>query len=142
MSRQTVPYIKFKPQNLNDATWRALIEAWENGLSDREAAFHVSKKDGTQDMTPAEVTELLANDENLSDLKVALGTDLISKAKITVADALNEGDIKTAKWYLEKKAADEFASKSAVELNNAVISLSLDEKRKAAQEFIENLENE
>lgn len=141
MSRQTVPYLKFKPKDFNDATWRAITEAWENGLSDRETAFYVSKKDGTQEFTPTEFAEIVNNNSDLSDLKVALASDLIRKAKFTVNESLQEGDIKTAKWYLEKKAADEFCSKSAVEVNKAVVTLSIEEKEKVAEELLKKLED-
>ena len=84
-----------------------------NGLSDREAAFRASREG-----------------------------DLISTAKMTVSKSLKKGDIKTAKWYLERKAADEFSTKSAVAFEGGVIELSLEEKEKALKELVEKFDNE
>lgn len=141
MSRQSVPFIKFKPSELNDATWRALTEAWGNGLSDRETAFYVCKKDGATDMTAQEIRELKDKYPDVADLEVSLKSDLLAMSKMTIADALREGDIKTAKWYAERKGADEFSTKQAVALEGAVIELSIEEKRQATKEYIEKMKN-
>lgn len=137
MSRQSIKYPKYKPNNINDLTWRALIEAWENGLSDREAAFHVQKKGGT--LTAEDIQTLIVDNPELGELKVALASDLLSLAKGTIAEALREGDIKTAKWYAERKGADEFSTKQAVALEGAVIELSIEEKRQATKDYIESM---
>ena len=141
MSRQSVPFIKFKPSELNDATWRALTEAWGNGFSDRETAFYVCKKDGAADMTAQEIRELKDKYPDVADLEVSLKSDLLAMSKMTIADALREGDIKTAKWYAERKGPDEFSTKQAVALEGAVIELSIEEKRQATQEYIEQMKN-
>lgn len=140
MSRQQVPFIKFKPNELNDATWRALIEAWSNGFSDREAAFYVCKQNGASDMTAQEIMELKVKHPDVGDLEVSLKSDLLAMSKMTIADALREGDIKTAKWYAERKGADEFSTKQAVALEGAVIELSIEDKEKALKEMVEKFE--
>ena len=92
-------------------------------------------------MTAEDIRTLLHDNPDLEDLKVSLASDLLSMAKGTIAEALREGDIKTAKWYAERKGADEFSTKQAVALEGAVIELSIEEKRKATKDYIESMKN-
>ena len=141
MSRQKTPYARLKPKRIKDATWRAVIEAWENGLSDREAAFRASRREDTDDITAEDIRIWCKDDPEIGELRANLISDLLSSAKLTVADAVKEGDVKTAKWYLERKAADEFSTKQAVAFEGAVIELSLEDKEKALKEMVEKFES-
>lgn len=141
MSRQKVRFIQQKPKGIKDATWRAVIEAWENGLSDREAAFRASKREDADAITADDIRMWCKDDPKVGELRANLHSDLLSSAKLTVADALREGDVKTAKWYLERKAADEFSTKQAVAFEGAVIEVSLEEKEKALKELMEQFHN-
>lgn len=141
MSRQKVPFIQQKPKKIKDATWRAVVEAWENGLSDREAAFRASKIEDADAITAEDIRTWCKDDPSVGELRANLMSDLLSSAKLTVADALREGDVKTAKWYLERKAADEFSTKQAVAFEGAVVELSLEEKEKALKEMMEQFHN-
>ena len=131
--RVFMAFEKLKPEKLNDAAWEAIIEAWENGLSDREASFRASKISG-QDITADDLRKWCKDDAELGELRANLQSDLLSEAKLTVADALRGKDTRTARWYLERKAADEFSTKQAVAFEGAVIELSMDEKEKALKE--------
>lgn len=139
MSRQKTAYAGLKPKHIKDATWRAVIEAWENGLSDREAAFRAGKFGEV--ITVTDIKKWIADNPDIGELKSMLESDLRSAAKLTVADALREGDVKTAKWYLERKAPDEFSTKASIEFENAVVALTLDEKEEALKQMIENFES-
>ena len=139
MSRQKIPYAGLKPKDIKDATWRAVVEAWENGLSDREAAFRASKNG--EYTTVKEIKKWINDNPEIGELKSMLEADLRSSAKVTVAGALRDGDIKTAKWYLERKAADEFSTKSSIEFENAVVTLSLEEKEDALKQYVESFES-
>ena len=139
MSRQKTPYAGLKPKDVKDATWRAVVEAWENGLSDREAAFRASKYGDYT--TVADIKGWIKDNPEIGELKAMLESDLRSSAKIVVADAIREGDSKTAKWYLERKAADEFSTKASIEFENAVVALTLDEKADALKQFVEDFES-
>lgn len=136
----STPFLKYKPKEVKDAVWSAVIEAWENGLSDREASFRASRATGI-DIKADDIRQWIKNDAEIGELRASLQSDLLSNAKLTVADALREGDIKTAKWYLERKAADEFSTKQAVAFEGAVIELSLEEKEKALKEMVEKFHN-
>ena len=135
--RVFMAFNKLKPKKLNDAAWEAIIEAWENGLSDREASFRASKISG-QDITADDLRQWCKDDPELGELRANLQSELLSEAKLTVADALRGKDTRTARWYLERKAADEFSTKQAVAFEGAVVELSLEEKERRLQELVEN----
>ena len=139
--RVFMAFNKLKPEKLNDAAWEAIIEAWENGLSDREASFRASKISG-QDITADDLRKWCKDDPDLGELRANLLSDLLSEAKLTVADALRGKDTRTARWYLERKAADEFSTKQAVAFEGAVVELSLEEKERRLQELVENALND
>ena len=93
-----IAFKKLKPKKLNDVAWEAIIEAWENGLSDREASFRASKISG-QDITADDLRKWCKDDPELGELRANLQSDLLSEAKLTVADALRSKDTRTARWY-------------------------------------------
>ena len=126
-----------RPKELNEVAWEAIIEAWENGLSDREAAFRASKKSG-QEVTADDLRKWCKENPELGELRANLQSDLLSEAKLTVADALRNKDTRTARWYLERKASDEFSTKQAVAFEGAVVELSLEEKERRLKELVEN----
>ena len=144
MSRHKVRFSKLKPNGIKDATWGYVIEAWENGLSDREAAFFASKNEDSDEITADDVRLWCKDDPEVGELRANLQSGLLSKAKIKIAESLDSDDreaIRTARWYLERKAADEFSTKQAVAFEGAVVELSLDEKEKALKEMMEQFHN-
>lgn len=58
------------------------------------------------------------------------------QAKINIAEGIENGDIDTSKWYLERKEKKEFSTKQelevAAEVNNPMAELTLEELRKLA----------
>ena len=130
-------FIELKPKNVDTAAWGIVIEAWENGLSDREAAFRVSKNTGKM-LKASDIQAWYKNDPEIAELRANLMNELLASAKLTIAETLRDPDnrerIKTARWYAERKGADEFSTKQAVAFEGAVIELSLEEKEKALKE--------
>ena len=140
--RLPTPYRKLKPNDINDLTWRILVEAWENGLSDREVSLRLCKSPKAKQMTSQEIRKLVNSNPDIADLKAMLSLELVTSAKDTVASAVKKGDLKTAKWYLERKAADEFSTKAAVAFESAVIELSIEDKEKALKQMIKGFESD
>ena len=134
-------FLALKPQGVTEEAWFAVIEAWENGLSDREAAFRASRE-GEALFTASEIKGWIKQNPEIGELRAYLQDDLISTAKMTVSKSLKKGDIKTAKWYLERKAADEFSTKSAVAFEGGVIELTMEDKEKALNDLVEKYESE
>lgn len=130
-------FLNKKPNKVAAEVWEKVVEAWENGLSDNEAAFRVQKLLGI-DLKASEIREWCKEYPEVGELRANLLSDLLSSAKLTIAKTLRDrGDkenVKTARWYLERKAADEFSTKSAVAFEGAVVELSLEEKEKMLKE--------
>lgn len=142
MARVKTPYLEYKPKKLKDATWRAIISAWENGASDKEVSLILVKEGKKVDhLSATEVHQLYSTDKKVCDLKEMLNYDLVNAARQNIAKAVKKGDVKSAKWYLERKAADEFSTKQAVAFEGAVIELSIEDKEKALKDMVEKFED-
>lgn len=139
MSRQKVPFVKVKPKKVKDAVWSMVVEAWENGLSDREASFRVQKFLG-EDLKADDIRSWCRDYPEVGELRANLQNDVLMNSKLVIAEAVRSGDIKTAKWYAERKGADEFSTKQAVAFEGAVIELSLEEKEKKLKELVEEFD--
>lgn len=142
MARVKTPYLRIKPNDMNDLTWRIIVEAWENGFSDREVSLLLAKNPKAKQMTTQDLRKLVNNNPDIADLKALLSVELIAKSKQTIGEAVRDGDLKTAKWLLERKASDEFSTKSAVAVENAVIELSIQDKEEALKQMIDKFESD
>lgn len=137
MSTKKVPYESLKPNNVDAEVWSTVVEAWENGLSDREAALLVSR--GTKTVFKAsDIAKWKKDNPDIAELQAFLEVSVRTDAKLNIAEAIRAGKTKTAQWYLERKASDEFSTKSAVAFEGAVVELSLEEKEKALKDLVEN----
>lgn len=137
MAEKRVPFAKLKPRGLKSETWKLVISAWENGLSDREAAF-IASRDGNAYVTEQDIKEWVASSAEIASLKDFLQNDILSQAKLNIADNIRDGNVSTSKWYLERKAPDEFSSKAAVAFEGAVIGLTMEEKQAEIDKLLEN----
>lgn len=137
MSTGRIPYVRLKPKNIDAKAWKEIVTAWENGLSDREASFRASR-DSDVYITETQIKEMVAKSPDIASLRDFLLTDIVSKAKMNIADNIRDGNISTSKWYLERKAADEFSSKAAVAFEGAVIGLTMEEKQAEIDKLLEN----
>lgn len=140
MSTKKIPYKDLKPKKVDDEVWTYVVEAWENGLSDREAAFYASKK--TQSMVkPSDIASWKKQNPEIGELQAFLEVSLRSESKMVVSDAIKGGKYKVAQWYLERKAADEFSTKSAVAFEGAVVELTMEEKEQELKKLVEKFED-
>lgn len=137
MSRQKTRYSSLRPKGINEAAWREILDAWENGLSDREASFRASKDSGIY-ITEAELKEIVASSPEISGLRDFLRSDIVSNAKLNIAESIREGSVSTSKWYLERKAAEEFSTKASVAFEGAAIAVTMEEKQRAIDELLES----
>lgn len=131
-----VPFKAIKPKKVPDAIWSAVIEAWSNGLSDREAAFRASYVSKGH-IKESDIKRWIKENPDVAELRDHLHSDLLSAAKLTIAERIAAGDVRTAKWYLERKAASEFSTKAAIAFENDAVSLSLEDKEKQMKAFME-----
>ena len=132
-------FMNKKPKDIDASVWETVVEAWENGLSDNEAAFRVQKLLGI-DLKAEEIRKWCKDYPEVGELRACLLNDLLSDTKLVIAktirDNKNKEQIKTARWYAERKGAYEFSTKQAVAFEGAVVELSLEEKEKALKELV------
>ena len=135
-----IPYENLKPNKVDTDIWIKVVEAWENGLSDREAAMYACKET-RKVVKPSEIAQWKKENPEIAELQAFLEVSLRGESKMVVSQAIKAGKYKVAQWYLERKAADEFSTKSAVAFEGAVIDLSLEEKEKALKELMETFKH-
>lgn len=82
-----------------------LREAFLMGYSDREACIYA-------DIGLQTLYDYQRNNPGFSELKEGYKINPILLAKKTMFNALEKGDIKVALWYLERKAKNEFSTRS------------------------------
>ena len=138
MSRSKVPYIGIKPPNVREKVWIAVVDAWENGLSDREASFRASRDSGIF-IKESEIREWRKDYPEVDALRDFLHSDITSNAKLNIRADIRNGNVSTSKWYLERKASDEFSTKSAVAFEGATVELSMEDKREKMAEFMDSI---
>lgn len=126
-------YEHLRPTKLDKKIYDKLIEAWSNGLSDREALFFACPD---MSITLDDLQRMYIEKPDLVILKEGLKGKLVSKARTVVKEAIDKGNEKTARWYLEKKAPDEFGTKAQIEVQQP-ISVSIEDKRKEMEAFME-----
>lgn len=136
MSMKKIPFKSRKPNNVSDEAWTCVVEAWENGLSDREAALITTRRT-EEEITPSDIAKWKKENPEVAELQAFLEVSLRSEAKLNISEAIKAGKTKVSQWYLERKAADEFSTKSAVAFEGAVIELSMEEKEKAIKDLVE-----
>lgn len=100
-----------RPTSVTPETLAKLEQAFSLGCSDLEACIYA-------DISPSILYRFQENNPEFRERKEMLKQKLVLKARTVVANALEKEDENTAKWYLERKARDEFAAKQEVSVGN------------------------
>ena len=108
-----------------------LLEAWKLGLNDDEVCAFC-------DLTKEEYLKILDKNPELYHKKNIYAKTPSIRAKQNVIDSMNDGNVDTSKWYLErsKETRNEFSTK-VVEETNITQTLTIEEKR---EEFAKALD--
>lgn len=101
-----------RPSAMTEETLRKLETAFSYGLSDREACLQAGIGTTT-------LYNYCHENPGFRERKELLKLQPTIKAKYIVAEALDNGDLKTALWYLERKARDEFSTRIESELSGS-----------------------
>ena len=96
-----------RPTKLTPETILLLEQAFSMGCSDLEACVHANIGKTSLYNFQAEHPEFVERKELLKE-------KLVLKARSVIANALNNKDENTAKWYLEKKKKDEFGNRTEI----------------------------
>lgn len=134
-----IPYLALKPLEINKNAWKVIVEAWENGLSNREASLRASRDSGCY-VTETQLNEIIASSEEVASLREFLMADLVSEAKLNIANDIRKGSVSTAKWYLERKRPEEFSSKAAIAFEGSMVATSMEDKKKELEDFMAQFE--
>lgn len=105
-----------RPRAITPKKLEKLEEAFKLGCTNREACFYA-------DVAESTFYDFLKEYPEYSD-KIAMLKDYQKiKARYVVHKALEKGDRDMAKWYLERKAKDEFSTKHEFDstVNNRVV---------------------
>lgn len=131
-----VSHAMARPKKINDDVLRKLEDGFIKGLSDREACLYA-------DIAPSTLYDYCKQQPAFSERKELLKNQVKVQAKLNVAEEVNNGNIDLSKWYLERKAKDEFSLKQEVEhsggMNNTVSELTPEERKKRIEELKEKL---
>lgn len=77
------------------------------GLSDREACL-------VANISPSTLYDYCNENPEFAERKELLKEQIKITAKLNVAEAIEKKDIDMSKWYLERKAKDEFSTKQEI----------------------------
>lgn len=117
-----------RPTVMTDDTVNKLEQAFSLGCSDTEACLFA-------DISRQTLYDYQKIHPEFIDRKALLKDKLILKARTVVAEALNNKDKDTAKWYLERKRKDEFSTKVENDINSVGLNIIVsDEETKEAIE--------
>lgn len=136
-----IKYMNFKPGELTPEQWQEVVDAWANGLSDREAAFRVCRNTGKV-VTESQLKKIVLNNEDALWLRDCLHDAILTQAKLNIRKSIDSGSVSTAKWYLERKAPEEFSSKAAVAFEGAVTEISMEDKKRQMDAFMEQFDKQ
>lgn len=140
--------------------WKQALEAFEDayrtGASDPEALLYVERLyptlSGTKTLQllkstlpvqvdPRKTNFILYDQEQRAEI-LAHFADLqktpLLKARLNVINSIEEGDLDTSKWYLERKAKQEFSTKNDTTISAIVTpALTLEERDEILEKVFE-----
>lgn len=92
---------------MTDEVLRKLEYAFAMGATDKEACFHAGIGAST-------LYDYQKENPEFSERKWGLKGSVVLKAKTNIASAIDKGDTDLSKWYLERKAKEEFSPRAEV----------------------------
>lgn len=140
MAEKKGMYLGLKPKDVDEKIWFAVINAWKNGLSDREAAYRASEYSDIQ-IKASDIQRWKKENPDIRELCEMLKDDIKAIAKTNIKKLLDNGDDKTSRWYLEHKCPEEFSTKAAVAFEGAAVEVSLADKEQALKDLVEQFKN-
>lgn len=99
-----------KPSVMTPKMIEKFKEAFVMWFSDREACLYCQ-------VNPSTFYEYCSNHKDFAELKELLKEQPKMNAKAVVAKKISEWDDYNSRWYLERKAKDEFSTKSEIDNN-------------------------
>ena len=104
-----------RPTVMTPETIQKLEYGFSCGLSDREACLYAN-------IVPATLYNYCEAHPEFLERKELLKEQVKMQAKMNLANSIKSGDEKASEWYLERKAKEEFSTKTEIAgtINGAV----------------------
>lgn len=99
-----------RPTVMTEDTLRKLEEAFLMGLTDIEACLYANIGQST-------LYDYCRDNTEFSERKEMLKQQPKIKAKINLTKSIDNGDLYDSRWYLERKAKEEFSTKQEIDNN-------------------------
>lgn len=117
-----------------------LKRCWANGASDKEACQVAGIHYNTlQNWLHGRTEDGGGKVEGLIEERDLLKTKPTYTARKNIVNAIDEGDIDTSKWYLERKQPDEFSTKNKQDIDITSGGKSIEEKEKEILEALASI---
>lgn len=117
-----------RPSRITTEIKDRLLQAFAYGLSDREACLYAG-------IAPSTLYSYCEKHPKFSEQKEELKNRPKLQAKVVIFEALKKGDVNTAKWYLERKAKEEFGNHQTLQHTGEVV-LPIHERKKLVEEYM------
>lgn len=115
-----------RPSIMTPETVAKLEQAFANAFTDEQACIFA-------DISKNTLYDYIKQNPSFSHRKEQLKKRVDIKAKTKVIEAINIGDMATAKWWLERKCKDEFSLKTETEhsgeIKSKVVYIDKEEKQ-------------
>ena len=96
-----------RPTVMTEETIQKLEYAFMKGLTDLEACLYA-------DISKSTLYNYCEENPSFMDRKELLKEQVKMRAKLNISEAIENNDKDTSKWYLERKAKDEFSTKQEI----------------------------
>jgi hypothetical protein len=109
-----------RPTVMTEAMIGKLEMLFAQGLSDREACL-------IADINPSTLYDYCNEHPDFSERKELLKDKPKIQAKLNVAEAIENKDVDMSKWYLERKAKEEFSPKQIIDADvNGEVTINIE----------------
>jgi len=97
-----------RPTVMTETMIGKLEMLFAKGLTDREACL-------IADISPSTLYDYCNENPEFAERKEALKQHPTAKARLNLTEAIEKGDADLSKWWLERKAKDEFSTKQTID---------------------------
>lgn len=121
-----------RPTVMTKETLEKLEYAFSLGCTDKSACLYA-------DISPDTLYEYQKKNPEFTERKAALKEQQVLKARSVVDNALNTGDVATARWLLERKCKDEFSTRTEIDPVKPIIKYVTAEETAAVDAHIDEM---
>ena len=109
-----------RPTVMTDDVIGKLEMLFAKGLSDREACLIAN-------IHPSTLYDYCSANPEFAERKELLKEQIKTQAKLNIAEAITNKDADLSKWYLERKAKDEFSTKQEISADvNSEVTINIE----------------